>query len=567
MADTEKGVVEISLDARAMFSELQRLGRSIDGIKGNFESIGSNAVPRATEASGKLGSAINGFAGKFVTFEVAKRMASFADATMRAAKDMPGLTASTKEAAQNYVDIADAVRQTGQGIVLWASQIFASNGPLEYVHNLAVETADAWAYAAGMQTQATRDQIKANDKGLKKADVMAAVENLRTANSELDKAMQLTGPRADDFQEKAMSAMKAAKENFDTALKANNMTQEQGKALLSGGMSYSAVTDSVAMDAFSKRLADGADAAQKHLQDLKDMASQSADELNAYRSMWENTDSYRNMQTPATGNAREYTMTTDKDRARVDAENQRLAEQKKQEEDYQSYRLQLKIDTDAAVKAQDDKLAASISEDRRKSVAEQQAAADAQGEAYSDMVSSVTTMMSTLGQHNRSLAIASMRASEVVAMANAIEGESKAFAQGGPIGFAVGVGVAAKLITEIATIESQMQKLESGGLVRGRNSIIMANENGTEFMANARATRQYLPALTAMNAGASPSQVSSLVGNGQGNSTISLSFAPSVYGDMGPTMREELRRASRDFLRQAKTQMAMPTWSRMQGAM
>jgi hypothetical protein len=54
-----------------------------------------------------------------------------------------------------------------------------------------------------------------------------------------------------------------------------------------------------------------------------------------------------------------------------------------------------------------------------------------------------------------------------------------------------------------ALISSLLPKFETGGLPKGKNAIVQLNEDGQEFIANARATKENLPALIAMNAGAS----------------------------------------------------------------
>lgn len=79
---------------------------------------------------------------------------------------------------------------------------------------------------------------------------------------------------------------------------------------------------------------------------------------------------------------------------------------------------------------------------------------------------------SLIGQtagRNKEQAKLALRISEVVAIANTAEGVTKAYAQGGVLGFVTGAGVAVAGAAQIAAIEAQMGKFYTGGYTGSGN--------------------------------------------------------------------------------------------------
>ena len=101
-----------------------------------------------------------------------------------------------------------------------------------------------------------------------------------------------------------------------------------------------------------------------------------------------------------------------------------------------------------------------------------------------DAASSTADLLATLAGDNKALQMAALQIAKIAAVANIAQGVTKAFAQGGILGFASGAAVAAAGAAQIAVIESQISSLKKAEFgmdeMVSKPTLILAGEAGPE---------------------------------------------------------------------------------------
>lgn len=180
--------VKIKVDASEATAELKKLGGQFENLANETKNVGG----AAKQADSQIASMAKGF----ITFELAKKVGEFAMATLRAAKDMEGLSTATKESAANLTGIVDGVKSIGQSMVLWVSSLGSSKGILGSVASQVKDIAESWAYLSGGQTPGEQIAEAANPL----ADLPNLILQFRESQKAYDAAIQSDN---DNFIEEA----------------------------------------------------------------------------------------------------------------------------------------------------------------------------------------------------------------------------------------------------------------------------------------------------------------------------------------------------------------------------
>jgi hypothetical protein len=413
---------------------------------------------------------------------------------------MKGLNEETQKAAQSYVDMADGIAKIGQGITLWGAGLISAKGEMGFIGRLVEDTANSWAYMAGMKSKAEEQDQLANKSVLENAKMVQLRNELRIAIAQEEK---LTGSESGNFgevvRESASSATKALRE-YGVSL---GMTIQQIQAF-QGGSSLAKVRDKAFKDP----------AQSKAGSTVKPMSDITIDKP-----------------------------TEDYFQQELDAEKEYLDGHKKlQDEKYQND-LKLaqefaKTEYDLRQKAMDQAKA-----DRDAQMMSMQAGFG----ATAQIAGALSQLATVSAGKNKEMAKNALTLSEVVAIANVAEGVTKAFAQGGVLGFITGGAVGIAGLAQIATIEQQKQKLADGGIIRGPSTgdTVPVMANGGEMM------------LTKSD----QSSVLQLI-RGGGSAGGGITYAPTINSSNPAQVKQMLRENKSEFASFVMSVMRDPSNSR-----
>jgi hypothetical protein len=420
--------IKLTLEDKQIVSELSKVGKAFDSL--------AKDVKKVDKPAKDMNNALTSFGAKFLTLELAKKMATFVANTARGAKEMQGLSAETKKSAEMFTGILDDVTRTGQNIALWAMNLGGASGQMSFLANLVRETADGWAFMIGGQTSGNKETQASIDMNTITTSVtlLADAKN-RLANAEKN----LNTARGGEFYDAELANLAEAQKRFDDATKGMNETQVS--ALLAG-KSINQVLDPKAMSRFSDRLKETGGAktsptiAPKTLDDITFDIPQ-----------------------------KDY-----------------FEEQLKLEEDYDAEHRRIQEEK----KAYDLKIAQEIAGDEVKI---KQRQIDAERDLQQNRITAVNTFANgveaalqagDMRDKKRRLAWKATAIAE--ATANTAVGVTKAYAMGGPLGFITGAGITLAGLAQIATIKEQ--KFAKGGIVNGAESgdQVQVRANGGEMV-------------------------------------------------------------------------------------
>ena len=149
-------------------------------------------------------------------------------------------------------------------------------------------------------------------------------------------------------------------------------------------------------------------------------------------------------------------------------------------------------------------------------------------QAAATFFSGTSQLMTAMAGKNRTMLLLAQKLNEAEVIMNTAVGITKAFAQGGVLGFVTGAGIAAAGAAQLVTIEKE--HFESGGVIGGGQREIVVNERGQEGVLNHRGLRNIgADTLNAINAGASRQQVAKMLTHNTSNSqTIHVNIAGVV---------------------------------------
>jgi len=494
--------------------EAKRATKDFSSLAGSFESSAKGTEKLKTESNGAM-LALKGF----VTLELAKKAFAFADATLRSAKSMDTLSKSTKEGAVAYSDMMDNTIGIAKNMLIWGASLAPIKGTMETLSNLAKGISLAFESSADATTRLkTQSDTKwaeflKTDEG-KKVSLSKSREEVRrlaeVANQKFaDTYFESSEARKDKANKKAMDALTA----YNKLASDIGMPEDVASTFLrKSGMS---VDDLLRTSLAKAELSKNKPEKEKTVKEL-DWAKIRSDRLDALASLLD--------------------------------ENQAIVDTAKQQElDYQKWHTDIK----KAQAEQDKALAKDIAETemslRKKAQDEQLLSMQAGFGATAQMAGALSQLATVSAGKNKEMAKNALTLSEVVAIANVAEGVTKAFAQGGVLGFVTGGAVGIAGLAQIATIEQQKQKLADGGIIRGPSTgdTVPVMANGGEMM------------LTK----ADQSNLLSMV-RGGGNGGNGITYAPVINSSNPAQVKQMLRENKSEFASFVMSVMRDPSNSR-----
>jgi hypothetical protein len=171
--------------------------------------------------------------------------------------------------------------------------------------------------------------------------------------------------------------------------------------------------------------------------------------------------------------------------------------------------------------------------------------------ATAQLASSLAELQKVNAGKNKEQVKIALGLSQIAAIANTAEGITKAYAQGGVLGFVTGTAVGIAGTAQVAAIEQQKQKLADGGIIRGQSfgDTVQVQANGGEMMLT---KSQQAQLFTMASSG----------GGGGGGQTIN--FAPQY--STGVTSIQK-KRDYLEFAKVVKSVQSNRNYSRLNGAM
>lgn len=125
-----------------------------------------------------------------------------------------------------------------------------------------------------------------------------------------------------------------------------------------------------------------------------------------------------------------------------------------------------------------------------------QKAVDATVESFANIgsaASSTSQLLASLANENKQMQLVALQIAKIAAIANIAQGVTKAFAQGGILGFATGASITAAGAAQIATIDAQISALKKAQFgmdeMVSQPTLILAGEAGPERVQVTPATR------------------------------------------------------------------------------
>lgn len=455
-----------------MREELKHASKNFDGLEMSAQKAAKGTEKLKTESSGAM-IALKGF----VTLELAKKVFAFADATIRSAKGMQSLSQATKDGAGAYADMMDNTIGIAKNVLLWGVSLAPIKGTMETLANLALAMSRAFESSADA---AARIKKESDDKWQ---------EYLNTNEG---KAQMLTSART---RVRDLSALANPSGGFIGSFISGTKEEQQKRA---SGIAYSALKD------YEKLATEIGMPAQIAKEFLGNLAMTVKDLLNR-----EGAKSFLAVSKPSVSSAgtistkSEFsgptgdivTNTSDEYEALRELARNNDLERLNAQLRYNEISIQGEIDLaneHKAIqqkKAEEDKaLAKDIfdteSKLRKQAQDEQLMSLQAGFGATAQMAGALSQLATVSAGKNKELAKDALTLSQVVAVANVAEGITKAFAQGGVLGFVTGGAVGIAGLAQIATIEQQKQKLADGGIIRGPSTgdTVQVQANGGEMM-------------------------------------------------------------------------------------
>jgi hypothetical protein len=498
----------------------EQLAKSFTGVSKatkqankDFSSLNTQARKSANAVSDVRGE-MTKLAGQFLTFEVVKRMTAFAGTTLRAAENMKGLSGETKVAASNYTDMVDSTFKVGENIVFWLANLGTASGTMTTLRDLAKETADSWAYMAGNEVSATIDNMAKNADALSKAELIRQVDMLRTTQAEMKKYKDIN----QNYFEVASAGVDESIAKVTELGRAMKLTEDQIKKLITSGESVSSIVKGKPKSKPSSSVATQGEA--------YDPTKQFFDEYTAAIDFALKNDELREENRKKAKEAQE-------------SANQALAD-----DDilFKQKLGQREVEYQEKIKSLKDK---ALEEDKARE-AKRVSMVLASLEAYSMFYGGLSQLLATTDRKDKERRIAWKTAAIAEAGVNTAVGITKAYAQGGVLGFVTGAGVALAGAAQIETIRSQ--RFAVGGKIAGP-------AGGDQVLVRANPGERVITESGAAN-------LESVL-NGDGGATQNFYFQPKYNSDTPDSVKQ---RDYNEFARIMKTTTENPSFARTQAS-
>jgi len=182
MADPK---VKITVDESQALASLNKLGASFDRAADKGKALGSKVsqpIDRTSESVKLLGSRMGETVKSFLAFEFAKKIVATADAAMRAASTMSGLSAATRENAAAYIENTAAAKKSFDEIIL------STAGFMSTLATYAAEGLGFWSQILGADAEANSRAIQTAQANAVDALTIAnkAAEGIKKAKDKLN---------------------------------------------------------------------------------------------------------------------------------------------------------------------------------------------------------------------------------------------------------------------------------------------------------------------------------------------------------------------------------------------
>jgi hypothetical protein len=231
----------------------------------------------------------------------------------------------------------------------------------------------------------------------------------------------------------------------------------------------------------------------------------------------------------------------------LDAYATAMDEKKKLEEDYDAEHRRIQEEK----KAYDLKIAQEIASDeykiKQRQLSDEQALQQNRINAVNTFANGVEAALQAGDMRDKKRRLAWKATAIAEATANTAVGVTKAYAQGGVLGFITGAGITLAGLAQIATIKEQ--KFAKGGIVNGAESgdQVQVRANGGEMVL----TKQQQANLFSM-------------ANGGAGGGATINYNPTYNVE---TTGAQMRRNYREFAREVKTVLSSPSFGRTQGVL
>lgn len=503
MAET---TIKVSLDDDELLGDLKKIGRGFDSLSGD--------ISRAGESTKKLTKDVSGAEkvfGRFLTLELAKKIGAFADRTLRAAEGMDGLSQSAKEGAKLYTEMADSAASVASSVVIWGAELAGSLGAFRGIRDLAMETAEAWKYIAGIQG----GDVKGTQKNNAWAEAVAARQDLKVAQEELQKESTVNN---EDFYLKYLESAKESEKIIDSLGKKLEWNAKQLQAFKRGASRSE-------IDKLGLQVVD----APKTTQAKEKKASKEVD-LNYLR------------------NQKDEDLTAliefqDQQQQLEDQELERYRELVRQKlVAHEEYIKKLTELEEQADKDDEERIKQNLDMRMQANVAILQSAGT--------MFGGLSALAQASAGKNKEMVKISLALARLEAIANTAAGVTMAYRQGGVAGLLTGVGIAAKGAASVMLIEKQQQQLWDGGIVQGAQSgdTVDVRMNGGEMALTRNDQKELL---------------SMIRGTSSGGAGMTVNFSPNYTADVSEFQK---RRDYREMARTVQSLQADRNYGRVQRA-
>lgn len=581
--------INIDLESEDAAAELKRLAASFSKVEDAAEGADAAAgklaqggkkikgfnseVSKAATSTKQMDSSLNNFGAKFITLELAKKVAAYADATLTAAAANDQITGRTKETAKAYLEVKQNVADVASGMVLAAANIASSAFEVTGLNSLLADTAAAWREIAGLKQRSTEENDKANGYNIELSKLSALTREYRTLCSEYERYKDSNAEFA-AVAKKGMGEVEAQIRKQNTALATYGQVLDDVtlKALMAGKTTAQAIL-SGDWDKQKKKTEEQAAKAKERYNAEQAATTATAEAVKAsYGSQYDIIERTYNKETEAYKKAlsakkisqAEYDdamlKALEARNAKVSALDygdtsggpgatdggQAAADAAEAAKRSNEYRLQEEKNAkDAADKA------VQIEKDKQTKIQElEKQTAQMREDSINTFMGGFANLSATMAQQNRKYASIAKAVAIAEATVNTYLGFTKALAQGGIFGAVAGAGVLASGFASVASIKAQ--KFADGGIVDG------SSYSGDQVPVRVNSGEMIL------NKG-QQAQLFKVAQGAQGVAPLSLTFNVSPGTD-AVNLKKILGENASEFARQVAKVVRGPGFAQTQGA-
>lgn len=454
-------------------------------VKSNLDSVKTN-LKSVESATGSLDKTIAKFGGMLLTMEMAKKVGAFVDKTLEAASANDKLSDSVRQSAKEYVEIKKNVGAVGEGLVLVSAQVATNMAKISGLSGFLKKEADFWSN--GGIDQSVLDGLNKEIETTKARAKKASDERKQNEKDEADLKLKNEADRLAAIKrdrEARLANLKAVadtvKANYGSEVDVIDRVYDRDLAKLNKTLKAKLISQSEYEDASAKLLED---------RNKKVREAQRASETDNNTTGGYDGDAAKAAQLKAEEQAKVkleaekkyqsdlYTLrltSANSETERLQLERERITQHYQELTNQYQSSAEMLVEID---KAKNKELA-----DNSNKIAEiEQANRKASLDTF---LNGYNSLFSHLANQNKKWAVAAKTVAVTQATVNTLEGVTKAYAQGGALGFITGAGVLASGLATVAQIKNQ--KFANGGIVEGSSYVgdyVPVRANSGEMILN-----------------------------------------------------------------------------------